>query len=168
MTLLPAGDGFPFSISSFLTLNRVRLLHFSQMDGYEIAFDVVLQSKEVDHLSAFLLDICVFLFMICQIKICYFMFWATFSPPLLICRDFCMFQILIPFYFLFCAFFSPFFLFFRFFCVYKILFLFFFFFFAFLGPHPWHMKVPRLGGQIRAVAAGLHHSHSNSGSEWHL
>ena len=25
--------------------------------------------------------------------------------------------------------------------------------FVFLGPHPWHMEVPRLGGQIRAVAA---------------
>jgi len=23
----------------------------------------------------------------------------------------------------------------------------FFFFFAFLGPHPWHMEVPRLGGE---------------------
>ena len=47
--------------------------------------------------------------------------------------------------------------------------IFFFFwllaFLPFLGLHPWHMEVPRLGGLIGAVAAGLHHSHSNSGSE---
>ena len=37
------------------------------------------------------------------------------------------------------------------------------FFFFLLGPHLWHTEVPRLGrGQIRAVAAGLHHSHSNT------
>ena len=41
-------------------------------------------------------------------------------------------------------------------------------FFGFLGPHPWHMKVPGLGGPIRAVATVLHHSHSNAGSEPHL
>ena len=29
------------------------------------------------------------------------------------------------------------------------------FFFFFLGPHPQHMQVPRLGGQIRATAASL-------------
>ena len=40
--------------------------------------------------------------------------------------------------------------------------------FVFFGPHPWHMEVPRLGGQIGATAAGLHHSHSNSRSEPHL
>ena len=28
-----------------------------------------------------------------------------------------------------------------------------------------HMEGPRLGGQIRAVAAGLRHSHSNARSE---
>ena len=26
-----------------------------------------------------------------------------------------------------------------------------------------YMEIPRLGGQIRTVAAGLHHSHSNGG-----
>ena len=30
------------------------------------------------------------------------------------------------------------------------------------------MEVPRLGGQIRAAAADLYHSHSNAGSELHL
>ena len=45
---------------------------------------------------------------------------------------------------------------------------FFFFLFVLLGLHLWHMKVPRLGGQIRAVAAGLHHSHGNTRSELHL
>jgi len=38
-------------------------------------------------------------------------------------------------------------------------------FFCFLGPHPRHMEVPRLGALIRAVAASLHHSHSNAGSK---
>ena len=39
-------------------------------------------------------------------------------------------------------------------------------FFFFLGWRTWHMEVPRLGvGGIRAAAAGLHHSHSNTGSE---
>ena len=37
-----------------------------------------------------------------------------------------------------------------------------------LGPQPQHMEVSRLGGQIRATAAGLHHSHGNVGSELHL
>ena len=36
--------------------------------------------------------------------------------------------------------------------------------FCFLGPHPWHMEVPRLGGQVGATAA----SHSHAGSEPHL
>ena len=40
-------------------------------------------------------------------------------------------------------------------------FCFCFIFFSFLGPHPRHMEVPRLG----AVAAGLHQSHSNTGSK---
>ena len=43
-----------------------------------------------------------------------------------------------------------------------------FFFFAFLGPHPQNMEVPRRGGRIRAVAGGLHHSHSNARSEPYL
>ena len=38
--------------------------------------------------------------------------------------------------------------------------------FCFLGPHLQRMEVPRL--QIGATAAGLHHSHSNVGSELHL
>ena len=38
---------------------------------------------------------------------------------------------------------------------------------AFLGPYLRHMEVPRLGGQIRATAAGLHHSHSNARSLTH-
>ena len=38
-------------------------------------------------------------------------------------------------------------------------------FFGLLGPHWRHMDVPRLGFQIRAAVAGLHHSHSNLGSE---
>ena len=37
--------------------------------------------------------------------------------------------------------------------------------FCFLGLHLWHMEVPGLGGQIRAVAANLHHSHSNGRSK---
>ena len=40
--------------------------------------------------------------------------------------------------------------------------------FFFLQPHLWHMKVPRLGGRVRAAALGLHHSHSHTGSEPHL
>ena len=46
--------------------------------------------------------------------------------------------------------------------------LFFFLAFVFLGPHPRHMQVFRLGDLIRAVAAGLRHSHRNLGSEMHL
>ena len=41
----------------------------------------------------------------------------------------------------------------------------FFVFLPFLGPFPWHIEVPRLGGLSTAVAAGLHHSDSNVGSE---
>ena len=41
----------------------------------------------------------------------------------------------------------------------------YFFFFVFLGLHLWHVEVPRLEGRIRATAAGLRHSHSNTGSE---
>ena len=39
------------------------------------------------------------------------------------------------------------------------------FFLFLLGPRLWHMEVPRLGVRIRATAVGLHHSHSNAGSE---
>ena len=39
------------------------------------------------------------------------------------------------------------------------------FFFFFLGLHPWHMEDSQAKGLIRAVAAGLHHSHSNGRSE---
>ena len=45
------------------------------------------------------------------------------------------------------------------------LFLFFSFFFGFLGLYPRHMEVPSLGGQIGAVAASSHHSHSNTRSK---
>ena len=38
-------------------------------------------------------------------------------------------------------------------------------FFFFLCLHLWHMEFPRL---VRAVAASLHHSHGNTGSEPHL
>lgn len=39
----------------------------------------------------------------------------------------------------------------------------FFFLIFFSRPHPWHMKLPRLG-----VAAGLYHSHNHLGSQAHL
>ena len=39
-----------------------------------------------------------------------------------------------------------------------------FFFFVFLGPHPQHIWGSQLGGRIRPIAAGLHHSHSNTRS----
>ena len=38
---------------------------------------------------------------------------------------------------------------------------------VFLGPHPRHMEVRRIGGLIRAEAASLDHSHSNTRSEPH-
>ena len=41
----------------------------------------------------------------------------------------------------------------------------FFLYFGFLGPHPQNMEIPRLGGQIRTVAVGLHHSNSDLGSK---
>ena len=47
----------------------------------------------------------------------------------------------------------------------KFFFFLFFFFFVFLGPHLRYMEVPRPGGPIRAVAAGLHQSHSNTRSK---
>ena len=40
-----------------------------------------------------------------------------------------------------------------------------FVFLPFLGSLPQHKEVPRLGGRIGAVAAGLLQSHSNEGSE---
>ena len=44
----------------------------------------------------------------------------------------------------------------------------FFFFFFFLGPYVQHMEVPRPGVKSELPVAGLHHSHSNMGSEPHL
>ena len=38
--------------------------------------------------------------------------------------------------------------------------LFIYLFLVFWGLYPWHMEVPRLGVKLRAVATGLHHSHS--------
>ena len=43
----------------------------------------------------------------------------------------------------------------------------FFFFLVFLGPHPQHGS-SQARGRVRAAAMGLHHSHSNRGSEPHL
>ena len=40
-----------------------------------------------------------------------------------------------------------------------------FFFFCFLGATLRHMEVPRLGVQVRAAAARLRHSHSNTESK---
>ena len=39
------------------------------------------------------------------------------------------------------------------------------FIFAILGLHPQHMEGSQARGQIRAEVAGLHHSHSNTGSK---
>ena len=50
----------------------------------------------------------------------------------------------------------------------NIIFTLFTYLFAFLGLHLRHMELPRLGGLIRATAAGLHHSHSNSRSKLQL
>ena len=41
----------------------------------------------------------------------------------------------------------------------------FFFFLSFLGPNMQHMEVPQAMCLIRAVASGLHQSHSNKGTE---
>ena len=41
----------------------------------------------------------------------------------------------------------------------------FFFFLLFLGPHPAAYGGSQVTGQIRAAAAGLHHSHSNARSK---
>ena len=48
------------------------------------------------------------------------------------------------------------------------LFIYLFIYLVFLGFHSWHVEVPRVGAQIGAVAASLHHSHSNARSELHL
>ena len=44
-------------------------------------------------------------------------------------------------------------------------FLSYFLSFVLLGLHLQRMEFPRLGGRIRAAAASLHHSHSNTGSK---
>ena len=51
---------------------------------------------------------------------------------------------------------------------YISVFLLVFFFFCFLGLHWWHMDVSKVGGLIRATAAGLYHSHSLARSKPHL
>ena len=43
-----------------------------------------------------------------------------------------------------------------------------FFFFFFLQLHLQHMEVPGPGAKSELLAASLHHSHSNTGSELHL
>ena len=43
-----------------------------------------------------------------------------------------------------------------------------FYLFIFFQAALRHMEVPRLRGQIGAIAAGLHHSHSNAESELSL
>ena len=53
-------------------------------------------------------------------------------------------------------------------CFYLFIYLFIFVFLSFLGLHPGHTEVPTLGVLIRAIAAGLHQSHSNGGSELRL
>ena len=49
-----------------------------------------------------------------------------------------------------------------------LLLFFFFFFFCLFRAAPTAYGSSRARGRIRAVAAGLHHSHSNMGSELHL
>ena len=53
------------------------------------------------------------------------------------------------------------------FILFYFIFILFYFivFLVFIGLHPRHMEVTRLGGRIGAVAAGLHHSHSNARME---
>ena len=46
--------------------------------------------------------------------------------------------------------------------------VFFFFFWPFLGPLPVAYGGSQARGRIGAVAAGLHHSHSNAESKLHL
>ena len=40
--------------------------------------------------------------------------------------------------------------------------------FPFLGIRLWHMEILRLGVESEPQPLGLHHSHSNTGSELHL
>ena len=47
-------------------------------------------------------------------------------------------------------------------------FFFFFFFFPFFRATPTAYGSSQARGQLGATAAGLHHSHSNTGSELHL
>ena len=49
-----------------------------------------------------------------------------------------------------------------------LLFIHLFVFLPFLELHPWHYGGSQARGPIGAVAASLHQSHSNSGSEPHL
>ena len=46
--------------------------------------------------------------------------------------------------------------------------LFIYLFIYLFGLHPKHAKVPRLGGQIGVIVAGLHHSYHNANCELHL
>ena len=43
--------------------------------------------------------------------------------------------------------------------------LFIYYLFIFSGSHLWHMEVLRLGVELEMITEGLHHSHSNAGSE---
>ena len=52
--------------------------------------------------------------------------------------------------------------------MYLCMYLFIYLFIYFLGLHELHMEVPRLGGRIGAIAVGLRHSHSHTGSQPHL
>ena len=47
----------------------------------------------------------------------------------------------------------------------SIFYYYFFVFLPFLRPYPRHIEVARLGVESELLAAGLRHSHSNSGSE---
>jgi len=51
---------------------------------------------------------------------------------------------------------------------YEPLLFFFFFFFLLFRAVPSAYGSSQVKGQIRAIAAGLHHSHSNTGSKLHL
>jgi len=52
--------------------------------------------------------------------------------------------------------------------IYSFFFIFLFFIFlVFLGPNQQHMEILRLGVNLRAVAASICHSHSNTRSEMH-
>ena len=52
--------------------------------------------------------------------------------------------------------------------VFRVTSLFLFGLFVYLGPRLGHMEVSQARGPIRAAAASLHHSHSNSEYESHL